>query len=891
MYLTGDFNVDLFKHTISEYEDTIYGNGFSPLISIATHFKPGCKPSCIDNILTNSTDNIMKSGVIDTAATHHVPTFCLINYTHKLHEDEPAPPIYDYSESNMLKFEQLFQAYITDNDHFDSLEIDEATFENFMHNTNKLADDCFRMDSKLLNSKRNRINNPWITNGIIASISRKDYLYKLWKKSVKILKSKEGDPLLYNNYKAYRKQLNVVINCAKKNYRLKQFKKVEGNSKQTWKLINEIRGKHKTKIKPSFIIDGRVVEERRIIANSFNKYFTSIASKLNEYEYNLQIDPLPDFTSYIKNSVDSSIFLTNCESSEIEDLIKELSSDKSSDISIAVLKRISGIIAPLLSKFYNKFMSVGLFPDILKLAIVSPVYKKDDPQKLDNYRPISTLPVFSKLFEKLLYKRLYSFLVSKNVLYENQFGFRKNHSTSHAINHSVNYVVSKIEEKKHVIGIFLDLSKAFDTICHSKLLIKLENFGIRGNCLNLLKSYLQSRKQITKFNNTLSDSNTISYGVPQGSVLGPLLFLLYINDIIHCTRKFEKDEFEYEFVLFADDTNIFVSAKTKKDAYLIANQVLNSVYTYMKTNQLHINFSKCAHMYFRPTLNNNDRMTCARLTAYSDLLTISVNGQVIKQVDKVKFLGVIIDENLSWDEHIKHLESKLLATIVLIKRIKKFLPSSQYVNIYHTLFISHLTYGISCWGGIYSTKLQKLFNIQKRCTRILFGESLSYDHPEFYLTCARTRTYQQHIAPKDFTLEHTKPLFTKHSLLTMQNLYILRSLVELFKILKLQSPVSIYNSFQFCPNTQHLKLLCPIYNLDISKNNFIVNSIVLWNTNVGLLFDQPILCTPKCTNGLQLIIPGNVINSDLTMSIGTFKSRLRDLLIKLQNQGDPIEWS
>ena len=172
----------------------------------------------------------------------------------------------------------------------------------------------------------------------------------------------------------------------------------------------------------------------------------------------------------------------------------------------------------------------------------------------------------------------------------------------------------------------------------------------------------------------------------------------------------------------------------------------------------------------------------------------------------------------------------------------------------------------------------------------MFGESLSFDHPEYYLTCARTRTYQQHIAPKNFTLEHTKPLFNKHSFLTIQNLYILRSLVELFKIMKLQTPVSIYTTFKFCPNTHHSKLLCPKYNLDISKNNFIVNSIAMWNTNIDSLFDKPILCTPKFTNGLQLIIPGNAKNSDLTMSVRTFKIRLHELLIKLQNQGDPNEW-
>ena len=149
-------------------------------------------------------------------------------------------------------------------------------------------------------------------------------------------------------------------------------------------------------------------------------------------------------------------------------------------------------------------MSSGTFPSVLKTGIVSPVYKKGNPQQFDNYRPISTLSIFSKLFDKLIYKRIYSFLIAKNILYEKQFGFRKNHSTSHAINYSVKYVTDKIEQKNHVIGIFLDLSKAFDTICHSKLLYKLQNYGIRGSCLNVIKSYLCSRQQITKFNDILN---------------------------------------------------------------------------------------------------------------------------------------------------------------------------------------------------------------------------------------------------------------------------------------------------------------------------------------------------------------------------------------------------
>ena len=171
-----------------------------------------------------------------------------------------------------------------------------------------------------------------------------------------------------------------------------------------------------------------------------------------------------------------TIYLTDSSPDEIKKIICDFSSSKASDIPITLLKRCSNFLSPVLAVFYNKFMHSGIFPDILKTGIVSPVYKKGNPQLLDNYRPISTLPIFSKLFEKLIYVRIYNFLISKNVLYEKQFGFRKSHSTSHAINYSVKYVADNLEQKKHVIGIFLDLSKAFDTICHSKLLVKLQNY-------------------------------------------------------------------------------------------------------------------------------------------------------------------------------------------------------------------------------------------------------------------------------------------------------------------------------------------------------------------------------------------------------------------------------
>ena len=740
----GDFNINLHNRNnklVDDFENKVLGTGFFPLISVATHEKPGCKPSCIDNILSNDLENTLQSGTLRLGALHHQAIFHIntnINSQTK-HSSGKLTQYYDYCNTNIESF------LISINK---KLQSDPPeNFSNFCKTFSDELDKAFKLEKPKC-SKRTPLNNPWITSGLIKSIDTKDVLYDSWKKAQKVkcvAPDNEGKPVDRNNcscrtcttiitryqkYKLHRQALKHLINLSKKKYFSGKISEHSGNSKKLWEIINKIRGKSKHEIKPCFKLDDRKITERRLIANEFNKYFVSIAKKLNEgcSDDGISVEGLPSFSDFLPKTCPSSIYLSDCNQYEIMDIIADFTSGKSSDIPINVIKKSSAIISPYLAKFFNDCMKDGLFPDELKLGKVTPIYKKDNEELFENYRPISTLPVFGKILEKLIYSRLYSFLIAKGIITENQFGFRKGHSTSHALNHSTTYIQSLLNDKKHVLGIFLDLSKAFDTISHSQLLYKLNHYGIRGNALSLIKSYLSNRKQYVNVLNENSDQLPVEWGVPQGSVLGPLLFLVYINDLCNVSQ-------DGKFILFADDTNVFVAGNTRQEVYKLANNILRSISMYMKCNLLHVNAKKCCYLYFNP----NSREDTSLVNQELENLNLVIDGSVFRRVKTAKFLGVLMDDKLSWKPHIEALNCKLKSACGRIYRIKNCLPVELYKQIYHTLFESHLTFAISVWGGVSHRTIEPLFITQKRCIRMLFGDTEAYQNKP--KTCARTRQF------------------------------------------------------------------------------------------------------------------------------------------------------
>ena len=825
-YILGDFNVNITNLSGPDediFEEVIYSHGFTPTISIPTHQMPHCSKTCIDNIHTNDIDSSTISGVIQDSASHHQPIFCLQLMNSDASPEQNKSPekttiYYNYSNANLDK---LCEEIETDIDTFyhrcDS-------FESFMNLFQEKIDMTCKLASPKT-TKRNNITNPWITNGLINSVEKKARLYFEWKKT-KTLLNPDGDLERHTVYKDYSKYLKIAIKSAKTRYYTEKFEKNSQSSKKTWQIINELRGKKKSHMKDDFIIDGNRVICRRTIANKFNSYFTSLASNLNEKvlsENQLSIQPMQSFVEFMSRSVNSSIHLEETHSDEILEIIQEFQNGKASDIPITVIKKPAHLLSNILANLYNSCIRQGMFPSIFKIGKVTPIHKKDNKESIENYRPVSILPIFGKIFEKIIYKRLYTFFTANDILSNEQFGFRKGHSTSHALHKSVDSITTSTSSGNHVLGIFIDLSKAFDTLDHRILLRKLENYGVRGQALGLLKSYLSDRSQYVSFLNTTSETMNVKYGVPQGSILGPLLFLLYMNDIINC---YKGDE--CKFVLYADDTNIFITGPSKESTYLMANKVLDFVCKFMRSNLLHINMSKCCYIHFQPAYESDE--TCARARPYANYENdksqgVFINGHKIVKVSSTKFLGVVIDEKLSWGPHIEYLRKKLRSTTRALNRIKHSVPGEHYQQIYSALLESHLAYGISVWGSALKDQPNdKLFITQKRCIRILFGDLNAY--LDKHATCARARPYtKQRLGAAFFEKEHTKPIFNRLQLLTVQNLYKYHCISEIFRIMKFRTPYSLYSTIDSSKRDTSNVIILPR-----KTNTFLYIASKLWNS-------------------------------------------------------------
>ena len=300
-----------------------------------------------------------------------------------------------------------------------------------------------------------------------------------------------------------------------------------------------------------------------------------------------------------------------------------------------------------------------------------------------------------------MYKRLTDYINKSGILTDCQYGFRSKCSTNHAIIELVDKITKAIENNEFTVGIFLDLSKAFDTVNHSILLKKLYFYGIRGKCHAWIEDYLSNRKQIVKYNQIRSSEKIITCGVPQGSILGPLLFLIYINDLSNSTNKLST-------ILFADDTNLFCSGKDIHELELTVNTELTHIQEWLTLNQLTLNIKKSNFIIFKSNKKRLKRQ-----------LHLQLSGNELKRVEESKFLGVVIDQHLTWKKHIEYVTKKIVRTSGLLCRIRFYINQSLLKMLYNSLIYPYLHYGNIVWANNYPTRLDKLFKLQKKILRII----------------------------------------------------------------------------------------------------------------------------------------------------------------------------
>ena len=327
---------------------------------------------------------------------------------------------------------------------------------------------------------------------------------------------------------------------------------------------------------------------------------------------------------------------------------------------------------------------------------VVPIFKSGDQTNASNYRPITILPVLSKIIEKAVHMQLYTFLKENKLLAREQFGFRPNLSTEVALAHLTDNILDNMDNGLVTGAVFLDLSKAFDTVDHQLLLKKLRSLGLDNNSMDWFKSYLSAREQVVSIGNCLSCPKPISVGVPQGSILGPLLFIIYVNDLPNCLRH-------CKIILYADDTLIHYSAKTVQDIETYLNIDLQTVSQWLQSNLLTLNCDKSRFVLFGST----------RRLKSLNAVSIKINDSPLEHANSFKYLGVTLREDLSWNEHIKNIVNKTNQRLGLLRRIKTLLPLNARLILYHSLILPLFDYGDIIWGGKNNTLLMNDLQVQQ----------------------------------------------------------------------------------------------------------------------------------------------------------------------------------
>lgn len=747
--LVGDFNVNFRGASPALSELVCLTSSFGLEVTISEYTRiTSHTMTCIDNILTNLADDYYETGVIDPCLSDHLGQFINI----KVHKNDSS-----HIWRRNIGSKGIDKLKVSLNN------IDWSLFnKNLNYKANFLAEFLVNTFSSLIEShfplKKCKINhNPpvqWFNDSLRNMRDRLS--------CIKTISNCTRDFNLYNTLKKdYKSKVVEAKKTAYDNF----INSSDNKARDSWKLINFER-KKSTSNSP----------EHNISPESFNMYFTTIA------EHCIKSLPTSNVsaTDYLQKlpNYKSSFFLEPVSAYEVAEAVKNLKDSNCTDIygiNSRILKETIDLILLPLTILINACISEGHFPDVLKVAKVLPLFKKGDINTIDNYRPISIIPIFAKILEIILKKRLVNYLETYNILNCCQFGFRNKCSTTKAVFKIVSDIVEGLEDGKHVAVSLCDLSKAFDCVAHELLVEKLSFYGIRGLPLDLFNSYLNNRQQCVAIDNFNSELLTIRHGVPQGSVLGPILFILYLNDFFHFMSPIK-------CFAYADDTSILDFNSNIKNLNCDSISSVHQASDWFSSNNLKLNEDKTQRLVF----------------STSNLL---VKG------DSIKILGVILDDTLSWFNHVEILSNKLSSIIFLLRRLKNILCFSTLRNCYFSLFHSHINYAILLWGG--SSHAIKIFRLQKRAVRLIDNAGWR---------------------------DHCQPIFKKLGIMPVPCLFMYITLLEIHKNIGSFSTNSDFHNYDTRAATQlrqtRFRLTKSIKNtLNLQLYNHIPNDLKSLNFN------------------------------------------------------------
>ena len=541
--VAGDINLNLLNPKNNFYTDLFLSNlfecGLRPLITKPTKVNlnnPITQYSILDQIWVSEGLSRASSHIIPLGITDHFPVCAIVSSV-----STKTRPASVKKRPITGRGKETFSILLS------NLHISETAgdmnliYSNYHKEVFKVYETAFPLMTKSLKVGQSA---PWMSLRLKQCIKKKAKLYKLYLRGI----------ISKGVYTAFKNRLTNIIRISKALYYSKLFHENAKNSKVVWSIINSLLTKGSNPVLEK-VIDNGMVLTGETLANYANNYFVSIATTLS--------NSLPDSLDFtcLAPPVVVSCYFCPASLSEVVKTIKNMKNKGSKilDIYPSLLKENIILFGNHFMVLYNISLVKVVFPNLLKIARVSPVYKSGDSNIIDNFRPISSLPLFSKIFERLTLNRMESFICRNNILTPCQFGFRKGRNTSLAVVKLVSQVVQAYHQKIYSACFFLDLRKAFDTVNHELLIKKLEHYGFRGQCSEYMRSYYSTRKQYVRIGGNDSSFRSVLSGVPQGSIIGPLCFSLYINDM-----PLAVDE---EVILFADDAAFVIVSHSLAGLY------------------------------------------------------------------------------------------------------------------------------------------------------------------------------------------------------------------------------------------------------------------------------------------------------------------------------------